>query len=193
MKKMILTLLTVTSLTTAMQAQVTFGANAGINYTNLTGDDADGSDAKLGFYAGLHANIGLAKNLKLIPALRVSTEGAQADLVDATAKLNMMYINIPVMFNYSLKNRIFFEAGPQVGVLASAKLKIDSDSEDAKDSFESLNYGIALGGGYMITKNFGANVRYNLGLADIDKDTEVKGGLSGFQVGVLYNLGSKKK
>ncbi len=104
---MILTLLTVTSLTTAMQAQVTFGANAGINYTNLTGDDADGMDAKLGFYAGLHANIGLAKNLKLIPALRVSTEGYQADLGGTTAKLNMMYINIPVMFNYTLKRSIW--------------------------------------------------------------------------------------
>lgn len=67
------------------------------------------------------------------------------------------------------------EAGPQLGILVSAKEKyeenmggvITSSDEDVKDSFKSIDFGFNVGAGYDFTEHFGAGVRYNIGLSNI--------------------------
>lgn len=173
-------------------AQIRFGANAGLNYTTLMGKDLSDVKAQPGFYIGAHSIIPLSGKLNLVPAVRFSAEGAKQDLSGTTLHLNNAYVNIPVLLNYQT-GKLFFELGPQVGILVSAKWKADGTSVDAKELYNSLNYGAAAGVGYMITDNIGVNLRANLGLANIVKDATDNVMLSGLQLGALYTFGSSKK
>jgi hypothetical protein len=104
------------------------------------------------------------------------------------------YINIPVLAKYSLPVGVFFETGPQIGFLMSAKVKAGGQSESDKDSFKSTDFSWAIGAGYVIPDvNLGVDVRYNLGLSKIAEGGTSKNGV--FQVGVFYLFGegSSKK
>ncbi len=172
-------------------AQIRFGANAGANFTNLMGKDVE-SDPQPGFYIGAHCAIPLTEKLNLIPALRFSAEGAKEDFLGTTFHLNTSFINIPVLLNYQT-GKLFFEVGPQAGLLISSKMKVDGDSEDVKEEFNSMNFSAAAGAGYMITNNIGVNLRLNIGLVNIEKESDETISMSGLQLGVLYTFGSAKE
>jgi len=44
-----------------------------------------------------------------------------------------------------------------------------SVTQDAKDAFESVDFGLNLGAGYDFTKKFSVGVRYSFGLANVAK------------------------
>jgi hypothetical protein len=53
--------------------------------------------------------------------------------------LNLNYINIPLIFQYMYDNGFRLQAGPQLGVLVSAKSKTNNSESDVKDDFESID------------------------------------------------------
>jgi hypothetical protein len=181
----------------ATQAQVKFGAKAGLNLSTWTGDvkDAIGTDAKMkpGFYIGGLANISVSENFAIQPELLVSAEGAKFEESGETANANTMFINIPVVAQYKTASGFYVEAGPQLGVLVSAKIKADGESTDIKDELQSTNFSAVLGLGYSMTNGFGFGARYNLGLSNALKDAgDLKVKTSNISIGVHYNFGGAK-
>jgi hypothetical protein len=181
----------------AVNAQVKFGAKAGLNLANITGD-IEGTKMKAGFNAGAFAKISLTEALSLQPELVFSTQGAKMEFemegVRYDVKTNLSYLNIPVLFQYNTTNGFFAETGPQLGFLMSAKAKSEGEKEDVKDSFKSIDFGWALGAGFLTKSNVGFNARFNLGLGNIadntdDDDFKVKNSV--IQVGVFYVFGNK--
>nr|MBP8157732.1 PorT family protein [Flavobacterium sp.] len=84
-------------------------------------------------------------------------------------------INIPLMLKYYPESKFFLEAGPQVGFLTSAKLKVNvtgygSDTQNIDDAFKSIDFGLNLGAGYNISKHATINARYNLGLTNVGEN-----------------------
>ncbi len=183
MKKVLLSLVVIATTVLASQAQVSYGAKAGANLYNFSGDDAEGLDSKIGFNVGGFVNIPVSETFSVQPELVFSAEGAKASEGDGT--LNLNYLNIPIMLQYNTPSGFYAEAGPQIGLLMSAKAKLDGESEDIKDSFKGTNISVGVGLG------FGA--RYNLGLGNIlDSDGgDLK--LGGFQLGVSFKFGGSSK
>ncbi|MFB3389006.1 porin family protein [Flavobacterium sp. LAR06] len=180
MKKIIMTAAAVMAFAFSNAQETKFGVKGGVNFANLTGDTEDAS-LKVGFHVGGFAEIKVSDKFSVQPELLYSTQGAKFDEsgegFDIENKLNLSYLNIPVMAKFYVAEKFSLEAGPQIGFLLSAKAKSEgtdegitlSAEEDVKDSFESIDFGVNFGAGYDFTENLSAGVRYNLGLSNIAK------------------------
>ena len=76
------------------------------------------------------------------------------------------------MFKYNVEEKFSLEAGPYIGFLTTAKMKVDVDgygsaTEDIKDLLKSTDFGIALGMNYDFSDVVFANLRYQAGLTQI--------------------------
>ena len=75
------------------------------------------------------------------------------------------------MFKYYAAEKFSLEAGPQLGILTSSKMKTEvmgqSVTQDVDEAFESVDFGFNIGAGYDFTKKFSIGIRYNLGLANV--------------------------
>ncbi|AZI54718.1 PorT family protein [Epilithonimonas vandammei] len=214
MKKLFLGLGLVAGTFAFAQTSPTFGLKAGVNVSSISKDGYDDTKSKAGFSGGVFMNLPVSEQFSIQPEVMYSQLGSKVtnkysttvlgNSYEATssAKLNLDYITIPVMFQFRATPAFYLEAGPEFGFLTSAKAKdinttvvngsttntSTSTSEDLKDSFSSFNMGAALGLGYDITPNFGINARYVAGFTDINKkDSNTNGNTS------LQNDGNKNR
>jgi len=185
MKKIILSSLLVLAFGFTYAQKAEFGIKGGINSSNFSGD-TEGVDFKprVGFNVGAFAAIKLSEKITLQPEILFSTQGAKAENVTADVngvnytadiEFNLSYINVPVMFKYYVADKFNLEAGPQIGFLTSAETSTKVDGfnqtvdQDAKDYFESVDFGFNLGAGYDFTNKISAGIRYNIGLSNVWK------------------------
>ncbi len=168
-----------------------FGLEGGLNLTNIAGFDDTKSlgNFNLGFYFDIKvknqwyfytgvqvkSNFGMRNlsenDLKFLEADLYSVEGKY------TQKLNTFMI--PILANYKFKNRIYIEAGPQMGLVYNSWVEFTSDQDNKdtkiKDYNDNLinwfNAGIAAGVGYKLRKDKGVTIgiRYYQGLTDVFK------------------------
>jgi hypothetical protein len=185
MKKIILSSLLVLAFGFTYAQKAEFGIKGGVNSSNFSGD-TEGIDFKpsVGFNVGAFAAIKLSEKITLQPEILFSTQGAKAENVTADVngvnytadiEFNLSYINVPVMFKYYVADKFNLEAGPQIGFLTSAETSTKVDGfnqtvdQDAKDYFESVDFGFNLGAGYDFTNKISAGIRYNIGLSNVWK------------------------
>ncbi len=193
MKKVILSLGLLAGVATAAQAQeVRFGLKGGVNYSTLATKNDEGAESKIGLLGGAFANLGLSDLISVQPEVLYSQKGAQLkDMSDVKIKLN--YIDVPVLVKVNAGG-LFFEGGPQVGFLASAKVTNGSQSEDLKENLKSVDFGYAVGLGYQAESGPMIGLRYNGGITDINKNNsnnDDKTRNSAFQLYVGFAFGGK--
>jgi hypothetical protein len=190
MKKAILLFVFASSLIVS-QAQVKFGGKLGLNLASFSGDDADNLKSKLGFNIGAFAQIPIAETFAFKPELVFSTQGAKSDDDNDDSKLNVNYLNLPLLGKYTTSSGFFAETGPQIGFLLSAKAKSSDVDVDVKDQFKGTDFAWAFGIGYeMPESGFGLNLRYNLGLSNIPDADDASFKNSVFQLGVFKTFGA---
>jgi hypothetical protein len=171
MKKIILSAIAIMAFAFSNAQETRFGIKGGLNLSNIVGGDIDNNKTLVGFHVGGLAEIHIVEKFFIQPELLFSTQGAKFDGpfgTDGDIKLN--YLNIPVLAKYYIVDKKFnVEAGPQLGVLLSAK----SNGEDFKDYTRSTDFGFNLGAGYSFTDNFSVGLRYTIGLSPIsDNDID---------------------
>lgn len=183
MKKIILTIMALASFSFAAQAQtpdLKLGAKAGVNFANLSNSEGD---MKTGFHVGVLAEIFINEKFSVQPELLYSAQGTAFKQEGIELKLNMDYINIPIMAKYYVMDGLNIQAGPQVGFLVKSEL----GDLDSKDSTQSVDFGINLGAGYELPMGVFFDARYNLGLTKTNKeDKDYKNGV--IQVSVGYKF-----
>ncbi|MBW4361335.1 porin family protein [Flavobacterium taihuense] len=205
MKKIILAAVAVLvfGFTNAQKAQ--FGIKGGLNVANqiYSEDGAPSPSSIIGFHIGGFVEVKMSDKFSIQPEVLYSTQGSKFDMnVDYNGTnyntedvFKLSYINIPIMFKYYAAERFSLEAGPQIGFLTSSKLDVtvlgQSVSQNAKDLFESVDFGLNIGAGFDFTKNFSAGVRYNFGLANVAKteggdDSTVKNGVFSVSLGYKF-------
>ena len=205
MKKIILSSLFVLAVSFTYSQKAEFGIKGGLNIANqnYSGDGAPSPSSIIGFHLGGFVDIKIAEKLYIQPELLYSTQGSKFNLVvnnegtdfDTENTFKLAYMNIPVMFKYYVAEKFSLEAGPQIGFLVDSKLEVNvfgqSVSQDAKDLFESVDFGFNLGAGYDITKKFSAGVRYNFGLTNVMKtesgdNSKIKNSVFSLSVGYKF-------
>ena len=189
MKKIIIAFSLIAFSTVGAQAQTSFGLKGGITSANMKFSSEEGSikySSKIGFYAGAFAEIGLSENFAFQPELLYALLGTQSKFENETSKFNLTYINIPLLAKYK-SNGFFVVAGPQIGILVSAK---DSDGTDEKEGYKSTDISGVIGAGYTTMSGFGFDARYQIGLGDIGKDIEGDGSIksNAFYFGIHYQF-----
>jgi len=212
--------LTAITFTMVVNAQIEFGIKGGFNIAEiLTSTDqsvtvngnpmAIRNFPRTDFHAGVLVSIPLTKKLSLQPEATYSQQGATGNpsggyLVSASEKYKFNYINVPVLLKYSLPYGFFAETGPQVGYLVTANIVetivggTTTNTYHVKSQYKSTDFGWALGVGYMSPINLGLDIRYNLGLNNINnaststENVPVQQGSiknSVVQIGIFYQFG----
>lgn len=171
MRKIILSVIAVMVFGFTNAQQTRFGVKGGLNISTVVGGDVEDTKSLVGFHVGGFAEIHIVQRFFIQPELLFSTQGTKVDGpfgADGDIKLN--YLNIPVLAKYYIVDKKFsVEAGPQLGVLLSAK----AEDNDIKDFTRSVDFGFNIGAGYNFTDNLSVGLRYTIGLSPLsDEDID---------------------
>ena len=181
MKKILLTVIVISSFNVLMAQHAEFGIKGGVNFATLNGDDNNVSN-RTSFHLGGLAHIHLSKEFAIQPELMYSGQGANFSGGD----IKLSYINLPVIAQYMFGEGFRIQTGPQFGLLTGAKV----GNSEAKDSFNGFDLSWSFGAGWLSPSGLGIDARYNLGLTDIsDNSSNVKNSV--WQLGLFYQFRKK--
>ncbi len=145
---------------TYAQMGLDLGIKVGANFANLT--DITDASTKTGFVGGAFATIKFSDKIAIQGDLLYSQQGAEFD----AEKINLDYINFPIVFKYYIIKRLNIQAGPQFGTVVNDNL--DGIFAD----FNSFDVSGVVGIGVDLPLNFRVTGRYGFGLSDISFITD---------------------
>lgn len=186
MKKTLLSLILLTGVTGATQAQSTgggtrFGLKVGVVAATLAGDDKDFEgdvQNRFGFQAGITTTttFGVGSLFELHPELLYSQRGYQIEDVSKTTFHN---IDLPLLARINAAGLVF-EVGPQVGYLFARRTKYENSSLNdvtTRGQLNKLQFGYIVGVGYQLESGPNVGIRYNGGITKLyDGDAAFAGG-----------------
>ena len=187
------TILFASLLSIGLFAQAQFGATAGLNMANVSGDDMDG-DMKIGMHVGVSAAFELSDAMTLNTGVLYSTKGTQDEDDGVKMSANLSYIEIPVNLSFSISDKMSLMAGPYIGLLMGAELEVSGagaldGTTDMKDDTRSMDFGINVGAGFAVTEVISINAGYEMGLATLDPDGDGDSKNSNIYIGMTYSFG----
>ena len=193
MKKIIIVALSVLSLSFAKAQQVKFGIKGGINLSTITGDNSSSFSSLIGVNAGGFSRFAVAKQFSIQPEVVLSVEGAKFSINGVGGNMTGTYVNIPVLAQYEVGSGFVLQSGIQLGLLLSAKEKVDKQgSTSIKDQLKSTNFSWVFGTSYQPKEwPVGFDLRYNMGLSNINSNSSVLNHTSTWQVGVFFVFNKK--
>lgn len=147
---------------------VTLQPKVGLNVSSLTEDDAE---FKAGFVGGAELEYHVSPTVGISGGLLYSMQGAKIKDTD-DAKINMNYVNIPILANIYVAPGLAFKAGIQPAFNVSNEVKIQGVTIDydkyAVDGAEikTFDFSIPVGVSYEY-QNIVLDARYNIGVSKI--------------------------
>ena len=141
----------------ALQAQNSFNAFAGVNYSYFTDGIAGQilAEESFGLHIGASYEVALSEKISFRPAVvfdqvgdRTKTKSDPSSKQIDQLDLKLSYLNIPMDFKFW--NKIYVFGGPQIGFLISK----DSNSIDPNVISSSVDMGFNLGTGFTVNKLF---------------------------------------
>jgi len=192
MKKVFMTVAFAALAIAGANAQVKFGARAGLNLADVAVKSEYAkveSKIRPAFYVGGLAEYAFNDVVLMDAGLTYSNQGAKAKERDEA--LVQHALNLPIWFKYDFAG-FRPKAGLYAGYILSQQTKEDGKTETAKsDSYNHFDYGIGLGAEYNLSDNglfFEAS--YNWGLANLQKNGDSKNYNNNrvIQIGVGYKF-----
>lgn len=174
-----------------------FAVRGGFNGATFVGDDeaTENLSTELRPHFGATAEFCLVNQFFFQPGIMFSQQGAKYEDSDGfDGRFKTDYLNLPLMVKYKVSDNFYFDAGPQIGFLLSAKDEYDSPisgEDDAKDFFKSTDFGANVGLGYVLDNGLGFYGRYNAGLSninDISEESDIKIRNSVFSFGISFEF-----
>jgi len=194
-KKFLIVLLVAVLTASYAQAQLTFGARAGLNLTNVyknVDGEMKGLDWKPGFQIGVVAEYAILEDLFFQPGILFSQQGFKSETSSGSANVkvtcNLNYIQIPLNLQYRNESgSLYLQAGPYFGYGIGGKMKMEASSGGTSLSlsekikfgngddadFKALDFGLGVGAGLQLG-NLQAGLGLNYGLANLGTDVKVK-------------------
>jgi hypothetical protein len=188
----------------------TFGIAAGVNWNNVNGKTSAGDNlnnkVKTGFNGGVNVEFPLSNGFYLQPGIEYRQKGSE---LSNGNKLTLSYVDIPVNFIYKPvlgRGGMLLGFGPYVGFGVNGKVKSPNGTErkvsfdnsyslsEAEDiQFKKLDAGANFMIGYEFKSKLSAAVKAQLGLMDINPDTNIPGDKTryrntGFGLSLGYRL-----
>jgi len=173
MKKIFFLLIAVVFTATTYGQGIDFGIKAGANFSTLT--DATGLKNKTGFHGGIFLGLKFNDKIALQPELLYSQQGAKFD----SDKIELNYVNVPVVLKYYLIQGLNIQAGPQFGFI------VDDNLGDAFDK-KPVDVSGLLGAGYDLPMGLRIDARYHFGFTAIGEDTDSKNGVFSLALGYSF-------
>ena len=195
MKKFSLSLGLLIGIASAANAQeARFGIKAGVNLASVTNNNTEGKTNLVGFAAGLMADFSFSDLISLHPEVLFSQKGVKYKgggryTGGSTAQVRTNYVDVPLLLRVKADG-LFFEAGPQVGFLASRKFEIDNTTiGTSTNGTRKVDVGYIAGVGYQLPQGLELGVRYNGGISDLSDPSigaKTRNSVFQFQLGYLF-------
>lgn len=154
-------------------AQASFGIKAGgMMATKVTNSlDHNLEIAKLSFVGSAFYSFPISEQFGLQLELLYANKGLEAEARRAIQLIreDLHYLNLPVMLQYKLKERLILELGPEVGYLIGQKQIATIGTQRPSPFTKDLDMAINLGIGYEPINRVLMNLRYNFGIFDITR------------------------
>ncbi len=191
------------------------GAKAGLNIATLYGSDVEDAKMKIGAAFGGFVNYSINDNIAVQPELLFSMKGAKSEFEEEILgvkfsmkeTMKLSYLEIPILAKVSIpmegKVKPVLLIGPSLGILLSAKDKIEMEAAgvsasaevDIKEIIKPIDFGLVFGGGVDVAElgpgNLTVDARYTLGLTSIDDsglDLSMKNGVISVMAGYSFPL-----
>ncbi|MEX1238753.1 MAG: porin family protein [Cyclobacteriaceae bacterium] len=154
-------------------AQPGFGIKGGLNLTTLNVEDPEMSyNSRTGYHAGLFLR-GKFGKIGIQPELLLFTQNGDLESsIFGTAQERFTYLSIPVMLKFYPIGGLNLQVGPQFGFLLDGERKYDtflgSGSQDITEYYKESDVSVSVGGGYDFDFGLSLDVRYNIGVKDIN-------------------------
>tara|TARA_B100002049_G_scaffold19793_1_gene13380 strand:- start:238 stop:903 length:666 start_codon:yes stop_codon:yes gene_type:complete len=177
----------------------------GLNQSNQTFEEDDVGDENINYLNGYNLTVeksfGIAKFGVGLNQRGVKLNAEESDMglsLDMEAELTLNYLTLHAVYPYAIQEKITVFGGVQLGkgLGGEANMKISmsflgetessDDSEDIDAEDMELEYGLFLGGDYMINEKIGVRASYFKGLSDIAEDDETKNNT--ISVSLLFKL-----
>lgn len=165
-----------------------FGFTGGLNMNTISTKSDDGG-LKVGFNLGGLAQYKLNEKMSLIANLKLSAKGQQYskiienqnDYLKIYHSTSLYYIDLPILFQYHIKDLLGLEIGPSFNFFLSGKdkSKIGNTTSDVrkfeKGSYNPFEFGLTFG---IFTRDLGQSsfnnifieFRYFIGLTNVITD-----------------------
>jgi hypothetical protein len=185
-------------LTSASAQDLQFGISGGVDAARLSIFGASGGPLKykseLGGGLSLEAALSSTFGLQLEANYAQLGTGVIAQDGSSAGSYQLDYITIPIVIKLYGSARLSFFAGPQVGILLSAKSRSSTQDEiDIKDQLKKTDIYAVFGAEYKFTNGIFVNARYNIGMTnlvdeDVSPDQELKTRYFNFRIGYAFKL-----
>jgi hypothetical protein len=171
----------------SVSAQQAIGIKGGVNIANLSGFEGR---SRVSGHAGVFLHHTINKNWCFQPELLYSGEGQRYVSGGVERTLALGYLQLPLMIQYYPAPQVYFEAGPQFGLLLSAEDKVDEESGhiNAKDDFTAAQVALGVGIGFKATEQLIVYGRYNFGLTDVTRFDNIIDHSQVGQLGIAIRL-----
>lgn len=146
---------------------IQLGPKAGVNISHWGGDDF-GTKSKAGWHIGGFAHLQFSKRYELQTELLYSVTGAKREKTcSCSSNFTLPYLSLPILATYRVTPELYFNFGPQIGILLNAK---DEDGSQLKDEFKNTDLALAFGLGYQLPKSIHLQVRYVAGISNFNNE-----------------------
>ena len=153
---------------------VQFGLEAGANFSNFLGDTSSVGNLnndRLGFIGGGYLSLNLSPSFAIRPEVLYEQKGAEISGTSSYAQLN--YIEVPVLLKIGLGTPII-----SPNILLGASVGWNILAQDQSGNISNINQSdVALIGGVELDiDKFNISGRYELGVENVTKNTNVQNG-----------------
>jgi len=146
------------------------GFKGGVSYNTILGD-SDAS-ARIRIHVGAVVEYPISSRFFIQGELLYSAQGFTLNLEDEEQDVSLNYLSLPIIAKIHFTESFSLETGPQLSTLANVGNDDVPDDDVFFDSFNDFDFSWAFGAGYKLESGLFFQLRYNLGITNIN-DTEV--------------------
>lgn len=159
------------------QSRVRTGLKGGLNASSLfyDGQGVSNKNERIGFHAGVFAQVPAGESFAIQPELLYTTKGASANYnilgINGANTFRLNYAELPVLATFKLGQAVELQAGPYVAYLLNSNINSNGDfgvgtGAINRNNFNKVDYGVAGGLNIYFGKAF-VGARYEQGLQRI--------------------------
>jgi opacity protein-like surface antigen len=163
---------------TSSDVGIHFGLKGGVNFASVsTTDDLTNPDARVGFNIGAVVAYDVTEKFGVQLELLYSQQGFtyEADGSNGNQTAELDYINIPVMFGFTVAEGLTLQAGPELGFNTRAKYTADNASETIIEYINTVNFGAGAGLQYELDFGLFFQARYVWGISNVFDENDSVG------------------
>ena len=205
MKKLLVVHIALFSLIITNAQNVKFGVTGGTSISSQkfksSGISVSG-DSKVGFTAGVLADLGLSQNFAFQPGLNFVQKGSKLTSGGVTATQTLNYIELPLNLLYRTpagSGKFFGGIGPVLGYGLGGKTESGGESTDIhfgssnNDDYKAFEFSGNIIAGYEFSNSFFLSANYNHGFSNIvnGNGSDVTGKNNYFGIRIGYKFGGK--